>query len=203
MDADSESETEGVGDRFPNDKPFELCTLVRDIREELGRRIQRMSVKSALTIADRLRLAYYQNVLRLYEPLSPETLVHAGYTMGRHCSGHQKEVGEINQILDYLIPRAGKMTTGGAPPPGSLPLALPESARRFTKKGRPVTRRPAALLALQLHDTGQTWFSITQEVCDCGEKEHNEACTEAIRQGVIGLKRFLRQLGIEVPKRQA
>ncbi len=72
MDADSEPETEGVGDEFANDKHFFLCTRVRDMREELGRRIQRMSAKSALTIADQLRLAYYEKTLRFFEPLPPK-----------------------------------------------------------------------------------------------------------------------------------
>ena len=61
MDADSEPEAEGFGSEFANDRAFYLCTHVRDMREELGRRIRRTSAKSDITIADRLRMAYYQN----------------------------------------------------------------------------------------------------------------------------------------------
>jgi hypothetical protein len=203
MGANSQSETEGVGGPFPNDKELFLCTRVRDIREELGRRIQRISAKSALTIADRLLLAYYRNVLKLYESLSPETLVQAGATMGRHCSDHKEEVREINAILKYLLPEE-EITA--APRAGSILFALPVSARHPTKKGRPVTRRPAALRALQLQiDTGRTWISITREVCGCPKEKHGKSCSEAIRQSAIGLKRFLRRLGIELelPKRPA
>lgn len=195
MDADSEPETEGVGDEFANDKHFFLCTRVRDMREELGRRIQRMSAKSALTIADRLRLAYYEKTLRFFEPLPPETRVHTGFGMAGHSSRHPKEVREINQILDYLIPE-GEIKS-------NLLDALPVSARLSSKKGRPgrpVTQRPAALRALQLQiDTGHFWPAITPQVCGCGKKRHDERCTENIRQSVNGLKRFLLQLGIQLP----
>src|SRR5947207_15070016 len=80
--------------------------------------------------------------------------------------------------------------------------ALPGSARSSFKKGRPVTRRPSALRALQLWIDGQKWLPITQLVCDCPKKKHDQYCDEAIRQSVIGLKQLLRQLGIELPKRQ-
>ena len=132
MDADSEPETEGVGDEFANDKHFILCTRVRDMREEIGRRIQRMSAKSAHTIADQLRLAYYQNTLRFYEPLPPETRVHSGYTFAlvEHSSRHPKEVREINRILDYLIPESEIKT--------NLLWALPGSARLSSRRVVPV-----------------------------------------------------------------
>jgi hypothetical protein len=186
MGADSEPETKGFGDPLPDDKRF--YWRVRDVREDFGRRIEELSAKCALTIAHRLRLAYYQNVLRLYESLSPDTKVHAGYGMSRHCSDHQEEVREIIKILTYLFSEE-EITTGLTARPGSM-SALPASARLFSRKRRPVTQRPAALRALQLQiDTGQTWSAITPQVCGCVKTNHDRFCTENIRQGVNGLKR--------------
>jgi hypothetical protein len=193
MKANPRSETKGVGDPLPDDRAIDWYGRVRDVREDFGRRIGKISAKAAPTIADRLRLAYYQNVLRLFESLPPGTLVNAGFMMGRHCSDHQQEVREINEILDYLPDSRGR-----APHGRSLYLG-PVSTARSPTKGRPVTRRSAALRALQLQiDTGRTWTSITQEVCDC-KKEHDQSCRENIRQGVNGLKRLLRRLGIQFP----
>jgi hypothetical protein len=194
MEANSESETRGFGN--PPADVIAFYWRVRNVREDFGRRIDQMSAKSDPTIADQLLLAYYHSVLRLFESLPPETLVNAGYTMYKHCSGHRKHVLEINQIHDYLIPEGG----GSAPQIGNMHLGPISAARRSTKKGRPVTQRPSALRGLQLQiDTGQTWTAITNQVCRCGKKRHDRACTEKIRQSVNGLKRFLRQLGIELP----
>ena len=198
MDVNSRLETDTLGDPFPNDKHFGLCTRVRDMREELGRRIQRMSAKSALTIADRLLLAYYQKALKFIEPVPPETLFHTGFAMWKYCSGpdRQKEAREILQILDYLDPEPETKT--------GLLHALPVSSRPSPKRGAPATRRPAALRALQLRsDTGRTWLSIAQEVCNCEKKEHDKLCRETARQSVSGLEQFLERLGIELPKRPA
>jgi hypothetical protein len=195
MGRDSESRADVASDQRRNDKTFELCARVSDIREELGRRIQRMSAKSAQTIADQLELAYYQNVLSFYEPLSPKTRVHSGFAMWRQCSDHQREVWKINQILDYLIGGGTERRTTLA---RSVSLALPVSARSI-KKGRPVTRRPVAVRALQMKiDTGKNWLAIAQEVCDCKKKKHDKSCREAIRQSVISLRRSLKNLGIEL-----
>jgi hypothetical protein len=194
MDANSRWESEGIGGPFLNDKDFIFCTRVRDVREELGRRIQRGSASSPLTIADQLLLAYYQKALSFIEPLSPEKRFHAGWPINCSSPDRQKEVRQILQILDYLAPKSAEMKKG-------LLRALPISCRiSYKKKGAPVTRREAALRALQLQiDTGRTWTSIAQEVCDC-KKKHSPRCTENIRQSVNGLKRFLRKLGIELPK---
>jgi hypothetical protein len=142
-----------------------------------------------------MQLVYYQKVLGLYASLSPDAMVRSGYGMSGHCSAHQEDVRELNKILDYILPEGDTTTPGG-----SLSDALPPSARPSSpKKGRPVTQRPVALRALQLQiDTGQTWRTIAQQVCDC-KKEHDQSCTENIRQSVNGLKRLLRQLGIQLP----
>jgi hypothetical protein len=195
MKTKSESDTKSVGD-LSNDKTAYWYQRVRDVRDDFGKRIEKISSESAPTIADRLRRAYYQSVLRLFESLPPETLVNAGFTMSMHCSDHQKEVSQINAILDYLVPEGG----AGSPHGRAIYLG-PLSRKSSTKKGRPVKRRSAALRALQLQiDTGRTWLSITQDVCGCEKQRHDQACTEAIRQSVNGLKRFLRQHRIELPK---
>lgn len=197
MAKDSRSEAEGVGDPVSKDRPFILCTRVREVREELGKRIQRTSVKSAPTIADRLQLAYYQHVLKFYEALPPDKPVRAGYPMWKYASDHKAEVREIHQILSFLI---DTKTKGGTPPAWSIYHALPRWARP-TNRGRPGARRRSAVRALQFQiDTGQSWTSVTQEICDCPQNKHDQSCKEAIRQSVNGLKRLLRRLGIEIPK---
>jgi hypothetical protein len=195
----SASKTKRSGSPQPDNKGF--YWRVRDVREDFRRRIEEMSSKSTLSIADRLRLAYYQDVLRLYASLSPETSVQSGATMLRHCSDHQEEAREINKILDYLVEEE-EIKAGAVPQPGSIARALPPSLRVSPKKGRPVTRCSAALRALQLQiDTGRTWTSITQEVCVCKSEKHGRSCTENVRQSVNDLKRVLLQLGIQLPPR--
>jgi hypothetical protein len=200
MKAKARSKMKGLGDPLPDDRSIHWYRLVRDVREGFGRRIEQMSAKSDPTIADQLLLAYYHNVLRLFESLSPETSVMTGYRMWVHCSGRRKELLKINQIHDYLIPEGG----GRAPQIGDMYLGPISAARRSTKKGRPVTQRTAALRALQLQiDTGKTWLAITQEVCGCGKEEHDHICMENVRQSVNGLKRFLRECGIQLPPKAA
>jgi hypothetical protein len=197
MKAKSESVIKATAVPSPDAKTIYWYERVRDVRQDFGRRIEEMSTKSEPTITDQLLLAYYQHVLRLFDSLPPETMVNAGYGMGKHCFGRQEEVLGINQIHDYLIPVGG----GPAPQIGKMHLGPISAARRFAQRGRPVTRRSQALRALQLHiDTGQSWTKITKRICDCGDKTH-ELCTENIRQSVNNLKRFLRELGIQVPQR--
>jgi hypothetical protein len=154
------------------------------LKDELEKRVREMSLQSARTVAEQLRLAYYQHMLRLIAPLPPETPLYSGYRIGMHLRDHQSDLREIQQILDYLTPKGAGIK---ARLPGEL--AIPT---RAGQKGRRVTRRHTALRALQMkQDTNLTWKEITREVCDCPKRPHDKHCEQAVRQSVIGLKKLL------------
>jgi hypothetical protein len=86
-----------------------------------------------------------------------------------------KEVREIDEILDYLASEGGKEA-------GSARLVLPASVRLHSEKGRPATRRAAAVRALQMKiDTNRMWAEIANELCDCTKRSHDGSCKEIIR----------------------
>jgi hypothetical protein len=193
MNADSVSVTGGVGGPLLTDKISWLAKRVGDVREDFGRRIQEISSKSASDVAGRLQLAYYQAVLTLFESLPSETRLHSGWGMSAHLSRHPKEVRETIELLDYLTleDRRGRR---------SVPRVLPASVRRHLKKGRPATRRPAAVRALQMKiDTNRTWAEIASELCHCTKRSHDGSCKESIRQSVMTLRRRLPRWGITLP----
>jgi hypothetical protein len=171
-------------------KPLYLCSRVGELRSEIEQRIEKIAGKAKLEIADQLELAYYRQLLFFYLPVRAGTRLHGYAVFLRFRSPENLAlVAELKRILDYL----------GHDRKSELEYPLPVSARR--KRGRPSSRRHSAVRALHLKiHAGQTWRAISEQLCDCVSGKHDDSCMEAIRQSAMGLARFLRRLGVDLPQ---
>ena len=73
-----------------------------------------------------------------------------------------------------------------------------EKEMRRKPKGRPPDRRPLAVRALEMRlaNPKLKLRDLTKEICPCAKKEHDVYCQQAIRQGIIALKKVLRKYKI-------
>jgi len=78
-----------------------------------------------------------------------------------------------------------------------LSLLLREAKRRL--KGRPVTKRSTAVLALELSLAGHTWRELAQKLCDCKRTRHDEDCEDRLYAQVKHLKRLCKKHSIPLP----
>jgi hypothetical protein len=70
--------------------------------------------------------------------------------------------------------------------------------------GRPLTKRPLAVKALQLKITRDwSWPRVTREVCNCGQSTHGPVCQDRLKKEVKIVKEALSKYGIEIPTRPA
>lgn len=63
-------------------------------------------------------------------------------------------------------------------------------------RGRPVTHRKLAILALDLHLNGHSWNQVAQKLCPCNKARHDRNCKETLRQQVNSLKKLLAKYNI-------
>lgn len=171
------------------------------------------AAKSKPSIWDRLLSAYFRTLSEIIGPPLPPEDAPIENRIWKYWEHHEEEFKKIcdlgSEINSYLSPLGSRERVLEATrkrvvdllPREALYKSIPAVDKIFAATGAPVKRRPDAVRALQMQiDTGQTWTSITQEVCGCPKKKHDQRCTENVRQSVNGLKRFLRKLDIELPK---
>jgi hypothetical protein len=66
------------------------------------------------------------------------------------------------------------------------------------KRGHPLTRELAARKALEMKTDNPkfSWMQIAQRVCHCEKRAHDWSCRENLRQGVIILKKKMKNGGV-------
>jgi hypothetical protein len=195
-------------------KVLELFARALEDRTELRRRIKVYSAKEVPTVRDQLGLAWCRNQLRFLEPDLPVGAALTPASLWLYWIEHEEEQqkfhSEQNKIMGYLIgPEEGSARESWAKQQmlefvsvdSITYLAFfPAVEDLFKKKpGRPVTRGPVAVRALQLKwDKNPKWQKIADEICDCGQRKHCETCWQSIRQAAMALQRLLKRHGLGV-----
>jgi hypothetical protein len=68
------------------------------------------------------------------------------------------------------------------------------------RRGAPANEdmRIAAVKALELRlkAPGNSWVKVARSVCPCGERQHDNRCTQRVRQSVMRLNRALDKYGV-------
>jgi hypothetical protein len=111
--------------------------------------------------------------------------------LGQPISGvhaKQEKHSELEKRLDFLI-------KSGLPVGLALHLAEPLKQR----KGRPVSKRVVATLALEkrLQDQkGWSWMRLATQFCECKKERHDSHCQQRLRQEVRLLQKTLKELGV-------
>ena len=118
---------------------------------------------------------------------------------------------EGEEILDWIIPQqptpfelALKMATvfrqAGVAEDECKKLVSGSGRRR---KGRPVTKRAVAIIALekQLLEPERNWSyrQLAQQLCNCEKKVHDNLCGQSLRQSMLQLKKLLAKYAPHLP----
>src|ERR1039458_1600417 len=174
-------------------------------RADLKKWIDELSSKSNPTIRDRLCLALYRHQLSFREPPSPPGVPLTGMNLWEYWSGHYAENLKYlqleNEIRSYLetpetihnraLTNKLKMINLIQQDSITFLACYPIIDKIFgtlqkkSGRGRPVTRRLAAVRALQMQiDNGWKLKKVTSKVCDCTKatpKPPKETATAAIK----------------------
>jgi hypothetical protein len=190
-------------------------------RADLKEWIKELSSKSNPTIRDRLWLALYRHLLSFREPPLPPGVPLTGYNLWDYWASHNAEYQKYRElereIESYLEPpetlHGRAVATERAmieliPKDSVTFLALyPVIDEMFGKlqkksgRGRPVTRRLAAVHALQMQiDNGWKLKKVTSKVCDCTKATHDDSCEQQLRQSIMTLEKLLSKCGVEPAK---
>jgi hypothetical protein len=91
-----------------------------------------------------------------------------------------RQAGAPEKVCKEMIARAGKMS-----------------------KGRPVTKRPIAIMALekQLLEPERKWSYrvLAQQFCNCAKDKHDNECAQSLRQAMIALKKIVAKYAPHLP----
>jgi hypothetical protein len=190
-------------------------------REDLKKWIAELSSKPNLTIRDRLFLALHRHQLSFSEPPLPAGVSLTGMHLWEYWDSHWEELPKYwqfeNEIRSYLEPPetlhnralSNKLAMMDLIQQDSLTFLAyyPVIDKMFGKletkpgRGRPATRRLTAVRALQMQiDNKLDLETVTQELCDCGKKDHSECCKQQMRQSINSLRELLRKCGLEPAK---
>ncbi len=182
-------------------------------KQDLQNKIRHYATKPDPSVRDLLTLCYYRNELSFVNPPLPSGDLPAGIQLWRYWIYHPEELRRHQSlredILSYLIAPEDFKAREDRTKAKMLELLVRDSVTLLAfypivkelgnSRGRPVSRRPMAVKALQMKlSTNRKWREITSIICDCGKDIHTD-CVQAVRQSVIGLKRLLRKCGTEVP----
>jgi hypothetical protein len=205
----------------PIDKEFLSAARAESIRfmeqllqakDVLNQLIESFSVESNRSVRNALIVAYLRTAVALIKlPSSECGDAPTGLDAWKYWASHQSELQQQcaigGEIASYLLP-TGSKTEIAKKAREELFSALPDDVKLhcvpalthfFAVPGAPVTRRPRAVLALQLRiDKKWTLPRITREVCDCGKTVHGETCQQVVRQSIRSLKKLLSRCGIEL-----
>lgn len=185
-------------------------------RKDLRKWIEHLSSISKPTIRDRLCFALYRHQLSFREPHLPAGVSLTGVSLWQYWASHPEEYRKYesleHQILSYLKPqneldlesqrRARKMLDLIQGDQLTFVALYPVVEQLYKKKpGRPVTRRHAAVRALQMTiEKNWTLNKATHQFCDCGKSKHDVSCKQQMRQSIIGLRKLLRKSGVGLPQ---
>jgi hypothetical protein len=195
-------------------KVLKLFARALEDRTELTRKIEVYCAKEVPRVGDQLALAWCRNQLRFLEPDLPVGTALTPTSLWRYWIEHEEERKkfrlEQNKIMGYLVGPEEGSTIGDRVKQQMLELVsgdkitylalFPAVEELFeNKRGRPVTRGPVAVRALQLKwDKNPKWQKIADELCDCGQRKHSESCRQSIRQAAMALQRLLNRQGLGV-----
>jgi hypothetical protein len=121
-------------------------------------------------------------------------------------------LAEVSEIMDWIHPqqeptsldtamKIAAMLRSANAPDKIIKETLDRTGKR--DKGRPVTKRPIAILALekQLLEPERNWSNqqLTQQFCNCGKDTHDNNCAQSMRQTIIKLKKVLAKYAPHLP----
>ena len=114
-------------------------------------------------------------------------------TLGAHVPSE----AEISQMLGQWDSTLSWMSTEEK---ARCLTRLAEGMRK-RPRGRPTTKRLAAVRALELRQNPKLWPwpKVVSAVCPCGNSGHNEQCSEILQAEVRQLQGVLQRFGIPLP----
>lgn len=180
--------------------------------------IAQYAAKQPLTVREKLIFAWLRNKLSLLEPPLPVRTPANALNVWNYWIDHPDEMRTIvslqDEITSYLGPPEQIASIATQSHVHMLDLirdddltfmALAPVVGEMNKKkrGRPATRRFAAVGALQMQmDNKWNLKKVTPEVCDCGKARlrHDQYCEQQLRQSIVSLRKLLRKIGARPTK---
>lgn len=195
-------------------KIIELFERALAGKRNVQEKIRHYSSKPSPTVRDQLTLTWLRNWLSILDPRLPDEGPPTAVRVWRYWINHPGELRKLtsadDEIMNYLLDRDEVKVAADSTKLQMLEMinkdklallalypVVEELCRK--KRGRPITRGPIAVRALQLQiDNNWTWKRITSELCDCG-RIHDKHCKEKIRQSVLALEKLLGKCRPERP----
>jgi hypothetical protein len=184
-------------------------------KKDVQEKIKHYSSKLRPTIRDLLTLAWYRNWLTILQPPLPAGAPPTPASVWKRWFDHDKELkrlgslgdeirsylagsGEVSADRDHVWRQMHELIACDDLTYSALYPVVKKLLRK--KRGRPITRGPIAVRALQLKvDKKWPWMRIANEVCDCSKGSHDGYCRDNIRQSVAALEKLITRCGLEVP----
>jgi hypothetical protein len=185
-------------------------------REDIRRKIAQHASKPHPTVREALVLAWFRKLLDMLEPVLPVETSMSATNVWQYWIDHPKEFGNIATVHDEITTylgtaeqidrmdeqaKARKLEMIKGDQVTFMALYPVVDLLYAKKRGRPPTRRLAAVRGLQMqNDNKLTLKEVMPKVCDCGKAAHDEYCEEKLRQSIRALRKLLGECGIELPK---